>query len=1650
MPTKTDRILSYLPRTFQTVPRAKALYAVADAFGDELLRGENSLAEIMLSHWVDFADKNAEQLDDLERMAALYGLAPQRDQNGVDLETVEEFREHLKHYVRTFLEGTVTVQGILRIAAEALGLRLADETEEIDRWWTRQRDDVITIETRTDDAAALLRFERKHVTGAPARPAQVTGDVDLSGGIDLTGTSILRLKVDGSATVEIDLAKGRTLPSRLTLTDIVNAINQAFKTPIAHHDAVRLTLTSPHADAASRLEFLSGPNDVAFRLFGLAPRSYHGADATGARLVGTVDLSRGVNLSVARFLRIQVDGKHTVEVDCAGATPASTTLAEIINAINIAFGFTVAGAAGKNLILTSPAKGFQSSITIQPPAAQNAALTILGVASAFASGRDDQPARVSSTRDLRGGVDLSERANLELRIDGAAPVTINCAGIDPAKTQRIEIVDAINTALKAQIATTNERGLNLTSTTKGALSEIVFETAPNGDAALDIFDIAPLSFSGSAATTARLVATPVLTKSDGINPWAQRRLSLAVDGAPPVEIDLLDAVKPLRKIDEVSTEEFVEVLESISLDEVVKFINESLHAQVAATDGQRLLFSSPTTGGASSLEVTSPEITRQRRFVSRATVIDEATPLVLGFNAKQVNGKAATKARITGTRDLSQSENLTAARLLRLAIDHFPAAEIDCAGPRARATTLDEIVSAINKGLKKVGLPQEVATNDGKHLILVSPSSGTDSRIEIQPPRAALETLLGMEPQTVRGQDDTQVRFTGTVDLSAGIDLDPNAAIKLGFDDKAPVEISLTGPAPNHQSILEITTKINTALKAVLAASDGKHLVLTSPAQGTQSKLVFAVPAAPDVTKQIFGIAPSRTYRGEPATAARITSQREHTGPIDLSVSRFLSLSIDGGPVRNLDCAVRAAKPAAATLAEVVDSINADLQETGITTEVAKHDGKHLILTSPTTGTSSELKVDVFSAGDARKVLLGDVDAVARGNAAEAAGVTGDTTLLAPVNLSRRSLLRLAVDGGRAHDIDIGGAVPGQTSLDEIVAKINVVFPTLAAATDDDKLKLTSPSAGAESSITVSPLRFLEVSEYTPTDAEPAKFSARHGDSKNLSNPGATDVYTEIKITAPQGTVGPTIVNENIGWSVRLFKVIESGEAVSLRRDERGDLEANVVATDGTRTRVDGSRVLVGPLGAQTHVPFVGQWELSDDVAHSKSLQLNNPNAAVIVVLRAQQTDSCITAGVVESNPKLFEPAPAAEGRVASLRGRLSEQDGKLVLVDAYGKLIAELRAGTRADLRSYVGNVVKVTGPFHPETPPLLIAQAITRLFDVTFTSVTGKTKMEENYPRVTIGTGARDEDDLVRQINIGAGKVQASDLVTADELDKATVLSLARGTSSFRYLDCVGSRFGCAVFDHARFPDGVCGERGIFGLSRFSNSPPERVNAVFAPSDPLSDPPVEIEFQWLVHQPGTFVVNLPSDLPARFGARFNEARFSQAQDQPELYAGAVAEPVSDPNFLVTLITTKSNFLTAEVAPNVDLGWTPFAMPFRKSQFLTLGNPNQAARLYLSEPGLSGFIKLEAKEKGAWGNAIGVAARQVGPAIYDVSVSFLGGRFESARAVVLGQPAADIATALLKPGPVGVLMAKAAGVKAEVTRDRAEYEESNTSLQQL
>jgi hypothetical protein len=158
------------------------------------------------------------------------------------------------------------------------------------------------------------------------------------------------------------------------------------------------------------------------------------------------------------------------------------------------------------------------------------------------------------------------------------------------------------------------------------------------------------------------------------------------------------------------------------------------------------------------------------------------------------------------------------------------------------------------------------------------------------------------------------------------------------------------------------------------------------------------------------------------------------------------------------------------------------------------------------------------------------------------------------------------------------------------------------------------------------------------------------------------------------------------------------------------------------------------------------------------------------------------------------------------------------------------------------------------------------------------------------------------------------------------------------------------------------------------------------------------------------------------------------------ELFAGVVAEPAGDTkNLVIQIKALPSKFVTAQPVDQVPLGWSPVAMPFRKPQPLTRNPGDDLARIYLTDEGLTGAIELTAIYPGAWGDYIAVSARPSGRAIYDVAITFKGARYENARPLVKG-PLPSLATDLVKPGPIGVLQAKAAGVFADVTRDGTEH----------
>ncbi len=1433
MATKTERILGYLPLTFQAAAGRSALRAVVGAFGGELLSAENSLAALMRAHWVDHADKGAAEILDLGRLAALYGLAPRED------EAVEEFREHLKRFVRTFLEGTVTVRGILRVTSEALGLHL---DEELDAWWDRANDLLISVEPRQDDAArTVFGFGAATAAGRPAQPARVTGLPDLSGGADLREDWILRIGIDGGSVVEINLKAGEGDLAHVPLDHLKAKIDAVLGLGVASHDGRFLTLASPTSGPGSRLELVEGSRDAAGPVLGLPPFTVFGTDARPARVIGQVDLSGGANLAHERFLRIEVDGTLLREVDCAGSAsaPAATQLGEVCAEINTAFGFTLATHDGKHLSLTSPTSGAGSTLGFQQPAAGDARERLFGPIPSFHVGSDAEPARFTGTRDLSRGIDLSLDSEIQMGIDGGAPVTVVCAGANPSDTRPQEIVLALNTALGGEVVSFDGRFLTVTSPTAGGTGEIAFRPAPSGDATQEIFGLHPRVFRGTAPAPARILGTREIAES-GADVSARHLLGLAINGGARLTIDLRAGIADPGQA---------------SLDELRDAINATAGVAVAAHDGRELHLTSPTAGGASRLAIEPLDTVRRRRFVTRATLADEASRALFGFVTRQARGVAPTSARVIGKLDLSHGVDLRVGRFLRIAVDG-QTRDVDCAGARPRATLLEDVVAKINVAFGDPKPP--IATHDGRRLLLLSPGAGAESRIAFEPPRLgdALDAVLDVEPGTVRGRAATGVRFLGTVQLPDGADLPAGAAVKLGVDGNPPVEIAL--PA-GHRGLSEIVLAINLALGADVARHDGTRLSLASPTQGSGSRLDVAVPAGTNVTAALFGIAGPRSYHGTDAEPARVTGTRDLSAGADQRTDRILRLTVDNAPARDLDCAAGAVNLQSVQLPEIVTALNSSLGA-----EVASQAGGRLVLTSQTPGAAGRITLERHGLGDARRLLFGDVPDATTGEAAQPAVITGEVDLLGPVDLDRRRSLRVAVDGDRPVDVKVAGSLPRQTFLDEVVAALNAEIPGLAAATPDDRLRLTSPTAGEASRLEVVPLRFLEVQEYPPAPAE-VTHPARHGDRWSVVNRGAAESGLEIAIRAPHGAAGPGLASLTLGLELRLLAALSAGETARLWTDDAGDPRAEITSAEGTTRQIPADSILVRALPP---------------------------------------------------------------------------------------------RAGTEA-------------------------------------------------------------------------------------------AVSLPRGRTEWIYLECAGSRFDQAFFDKARFAGGPCAGPGVFDVSRFVPGPgPDQ--AVFA-ADPSPAPEVEVTLRWQSHRPAAFTVNLPADLPARFGGRFNEARFGA--ETPETFAGVVTEPPGDERDVKELINEgledeegailvrDSRLVRASRVPRVPIGFEGVKMPFRKPQLLRLGTETLPAKLYLTEEGMEGFLEIRAAEAGTWGNEVAVVARPAGPGRWDVTIHFRGARFENARQTVLGAPLPPLAQDLLAPGPIGILQAKAAGVEARVTRDRAELD---------
>ncbi|MEM9549866.1 MAG: hypothetical protein AAGA05_01755 [Pseudomonadota bacterium] len=1571
MVTKTERILDLLPGTFAAQPAQSPLQTLVATYGGELQRAENTLAAILRAHWCTQADLGREMFDDLPRIAALYGLAPQPGDD------IEEFRRRLKLWVRLILEGPSTVRGLLRAASIITGLEIDDSDEGFDAWWTRGTDRILTTSSanRRDAGRTMFGFDRGVSNGADAMPARISGTVLLPD-VLAPGARLLHLSLDGGAPVVVDLS-GAGDPDA-----IVEAINSEVGPGIASITGGRLHLTSPSTGPASQLRVEDGPDDAARDLLGLPPRTYAGAEATAARVTGLVDLAGGADLSDHRYLRLLVDGSILAEIDCAGTTPASTSLDEVVDAINTGLGLSIASHDGSVLTLASPNLGAVSSITFQTPAAQDARLALFGPVPSAVAGRDAQPSRITGTPNLASGVDLSSGGRLVLAIDADGEVEVDCTGADPENTQLPEIIALINDALGADVARTNGANLVLSGIATGAAGQLRIGQAETGDAARALLGLADRTATGSAASRAVLRGIKVL--SGGVNLAARPLLQIAQDGRPPRVFDLSTVVDA-----------------PLDAPALALAINALDDAPLAGVEDDRLTLSSRLEGGAGRIELVPISVTETRAFVSRVPIAEDAAMTVLGLLDAEAQAEPAEPAILQGEVNLSRGVDLRTREFVRVRLDDGLPIDIRCAGPRPRNTTQQEVVDAINGALG-----QDVAVVDGDTLRLVSPSSGSHSRITLEAPQAtdAQPTLLGTGALIATGLAARQVSFVGTQDLSAGIDLTGASHLSLAVDGGPAEDIDCRGFDPAATTLDQIAVAINLKLGVNIASHDGRHVLLTSPTRGPDSSLEILSPASPDATLAILGVPPGRRYVGEAAQAARIEGLVPLTPGIDLSTARFLRIGLDTAAPQDIDCAGEAIDATAVTADEVVAAVNAALGA-----DVARVEADRLVLLAPAPGASSRLVVQDATGGDAAPAIFGDTERDVAGTPAQPAKITGRVDLRRGSDLGTRSVLRLVIDDAQPVDIDLAGEAPNATSADEIVAAINAVLPDMASINAEGQLELVTPDG---SRLSLVPLRYFELIDYPPDDVMQLHPGVEHGDAIFPVNSGAAEVLVSARFKASLGVDSPGLVDLENSLSLRLRGALEPEREAFIGESDHG---LAVEVSDGLVPRVFGL-----PLLPHLDHPPDDRRTMAAGRLGRRGVLLSDAFGSDIVELT--EIGRRDTAPTLHMQPAGSLPSNQPDG---VFLGQIDLVGDQPFLDDGSDQL--ELSLPRLKGLTELVGQPVAVLAEPVGNT---LIVKRLRALYDLRI-----QTQSTEQHVGVVLDNGGDFGPlSLVTRLNEGP---DPSTIVFARVVDQHRALSLQTGTNRRVFMDCLSSRFDAAHFDQNRFAGGPCTEQGTFDASRFAETPAAKSTPVFAPV--AGGTTTDVQLDWKQHMPGRAEINLPLDMPARFGARFDTDRFALPGDAPETIGGLVTEPATDVDLLTNRLApgaSESRLIEARATDSVPIGFEPVDIPFARLVSLTGGTGTQAARVFLSDPGLPGFIELAAKEAGTYGNHIAVAVCDTEPGIYDLLVVFDGARFENARALVNGPPLTGEVRDLNTPGPRGAQHLKAGGIDLVVTRD--------------
>jgi hypothetical protein len=115
MSYKTDRVVALFPEAYAAEETEALLYKLLDVVGAELVKADETVRQLLRSHWVDYASGAA-----LDGLGSIYGLV-RRQLRDETLETDEALRQRLKSTVNLFTGGG-TIQAVIGAVRSALGL----------------------------------------------------------------------------------------------------------------------------------------------------------------------------------------------------------------------------------------------------------------------------------------------------------------------------------------------------------------------------------------------------------------------------------------------------------------------------------------------------------------------------------------------------------------------------------------------------------------------------------------------------------------------------------------------------------------------------------------------------------------------------------------------------------------------------------------------------------------------------------------------------------------------------------------------------------------------------------------------------------------------------------------------------------------------------------------------------------------------------------------------------------------------------------------------------------------------------------------------------------------------------------------------------------------------------------------------------------------------------------------------------------------------------------------------------------------------------------------------------------------------------------------------------------------------------------------